>query len=563
MPAGSASCKNPVMSKEIQAFHYCRSFVQYARLHTKEVFIGDVPLGAGHPIRIQSMTNTPTLDTKSTVAQCLRMIEAGCEYIRITAQSIKEAENLKAIKASLRQAGYQTPVIADVHFNAQIALTAAAIADKVRINPGNYSERNIGKTTFSEQEYLAGVDKIRENILPLLKVCKEHHTALRIGSNQGSLSERIMSRYGDTPEGMVEAAMEFVRICADFGFHDLVLSMKSSNTRNMVYATRLLVHKMVEEGYDYPLHLGVTEAGAGEDGRIKSAVGIGTLLADGIGDTIRVSLTEAPEKEIEPAKKLTDRFNAITSPSDVAPVAPFKNPFFYSRLDADTYNNIGQGFLPVVLGDVSYGADSPPATVLPHVDVVLGENGDLIHRERRALKRLLDEKSRKPKIFHRSYSGTDKESIQLQAAADFGALLIDGFCDGLWLETPAIADARFPVDLSFAILQAARSRFSKAEIISCPSCGRTQYDIVSTVEKVREATSHLKGIVIAVMGCIVNGPGEMAGADYGYIGSGKGTVTLFKGKEPVLRNIPQEQAIDTLIRLIKASGDWIDKSSTQ
>ncbi|MCL2040559.1 MAG: (E)-4-hydroxy-3-methylbut-2-enyl-diphosphate synthase [Bacteroidales bacterium] len=377
---------------------------QYSRRPSREVYIGDVPLGGDNPIRIQSMTNTDTMDVAATVRQSIRMIEAGCEYVRITTPNMKSVECLALIKEKLRQDGFKTPLIADVHFNADVAIAAARIADKIRINPGNYTDKNIGKVRFSPAEYSRAIERIRENITPLIHVCQQHGTALRIGSNQGSLSERIVSRYGDTPEGMVEAAMEFVRICADLDFHNLVLSMKSSNTRTMVFATRLLVQRMAEEGFDYPLHLGVTEAGAGEDGRIKSAVGIGTLLMDGIGDTIRVSLTETPENEIAPG---------------------------------------------------------------------------------------------------------------------------------------------------FSILQAARARFSHAELISCPSCGRTQFDIIGAVAEIREKTRHLKGITIAVMGCIVNGPGEMAGADYGYVGSGKGTVTLFKGDQAVVKNIPQEEAVERLMELIK------------
>ena len=383
--------------------YYCNSFFQYSRRLSREVYVGAVPLGGENPVRIQSMTNTDTMDIAATVRQSIRMIEAGCEYVRITTPNMKSVESLAQIKKKLRQNGFNTPLIADVHFNVNVALEAARIAEKIRINPGNYSDKNTGKVNFSPTEYSQAIERIRENITPLIHVCQQHGTALRIGSNQGSLSERIVSRYGDTPEGMVEAAMEFVRICADLDFHNLVLSMKSSNTRTMVFATRLLVQRLAEESFNYPLHLGVTEAGVGEDGRIKSAVGIGTLLMDGIGDTIRVSLTETPENEVAPG---------------------------------------------------------------------------------------------------------------------------------------------------FSILQAARARFSHEELISCPSCGRTQFDIIGAVAEIREKTRHLKDITIAVMGCIVNGPGEMAGADYGYVGSGKGKVTLFKGNKAVLKNIPQEEAVERLMRLI-------------
>lgn len=526
--------------------YYCNPFFQFTKRYSKEVYIGEVPLGGNNPIRIQSMTNTDTMDVESTVCQSIRMIEAGCEYVRITTPTIKSVESLALIKEKLRQNGFKTPIIADVHFNAEVALAAARVAEKIRINPGNYTDKNIGKVHFSPTEYDLAIARIREKITPLIKVCKQYGTALRIGSNQGSLSERITNRYGDTPEGMVEAAMEFVRICNDLDFHNLILSMKSSNTRTMVFASRLLVHKLMEEGFHYPLHLGVTEAGAGEDGRIKSAVGIGTLLMDGIGDTIRISLTETPEKELTPAKKLVERFNRLALSSPPLETYQYEIPP-YSR-------NNGAPTPPIVVSKkphpkADYAANDQYLT--ENTCIISENSAETIHNERKQLFHLLQEKNNKPKIFHKLYHGNDKEMIQLQAAADFGALLIDGLCDGIYIETPDISEEDFPVDLSFSILQAARSRISYAELISCPSCGRTQFDIIGAVAEIGEKTRHLKGITIAVMGCIVNGPGEMAGADYGYIGSGKGKVTLFKQNQPVIKNIPQEQAVEALIKLIQ------------
>ena len=538
--------------------YYCNSFFQFAKRSSREVYIGEIPLGGNNPIRIQSMTNTDTMDVEATFRQFIKMIEAGCEYVRISTPTMKSVESLALIKKMLRQNGFSTPLIADVHFNTNVALAAARIAEKIRINPGNYTDKNIGKIDFSPTEYDCAIERIRENITPLINVCKQYGTAIRIGSNQGSLSERIISRYGDTPEGMVEAAMEFVRICNDLNFHNLVLSMKSSNTRTMVFATRLLVQKMMEEGFNFPLHLGVTEAGAGEDGRIKSAAGIGALLMDGIGDTIRVSLTESPEKELVTAKKLADRFNNeyFWIASGIRPrndVESFKTLFTYSRIPTKRFENTGEPSPPIVISKEPHPkADyiSNDKQLIENTCIISGNSAGTIHNERQQLFHLLQQNNDKPKIFHRTYHGADKELIQLQAAADFGALLIDGLCDGIYIETPDIPDKDFSVDLSFSILQATRSRVSTVELISCPSCGRTQFDIISAVSEIREKTRHLKGITIAIMGCIVNGPGEMAGADYGFIGAGNGKVTLFKQNKAVLKNIPQEQAIEELLKLI-------------
>lgn len=558
----------------IENFKYCSDWLSYHRLQTREVNVGSIGIGGNNPIRIQSMTNTDTMDTAATVAQSIRMIEAGCELVRITAPGIREAENLSVIKKALRERGYNTPLVADIHFNPHAAEIAARLVEKIRVNPGNFTDRNIGKTDFSDAEYAEAVEKIRDRIAPLLKICKENGTALRIGSNQGSLSERIVSRFGDTAEGMVAAAMEFVRICSDFDFHNVVLSMKSSNTRTMVFATRLLVNQMMKEGFNYPIHLGVTEAGEGEDGRIKSAVGIGTLLTDGIGDTIRVSLTEAPENELVAARKLVERFQNISPKAIEKETLPIKNPFEYDRLQTEVVDKIGGGQPPLVFAKTGSSekadcyvsnnfADSDDASLPqqtmtnPSLLVISSDGYQLIHNERNIISEM-PESSTRPKIIHRVYHETDVETVQLKAATDFGSLLIDGQCDAVFLETPNIADKNFPVALSFAVLQAARSRFTKTEYISCPSCGRTKYDIVAAVKAIREKTAHLTGLTIGIMGCIVNGPGEMAGADYGYVGSGVGVVTLFKGKNPVLKNIPEKEAVEALVQLIKDNGDWKD-----
>jgi (E)-4-hydroxy-3-methylbut-2-enyl-diphosphate synthase len=547
------------MKNTVSQYQYCASYFQYQRRRSREIFIGETPLGGKNPIRIQSMTNTDTMDVDATFCQAVKMIESGCEYVRITTPTIKSVDCLREIKQKLRHNGFKTPIIADVHFNAQVALEAAKVAEKIRINPGNYTDKNKGKTDFSPVEYEKAIIHIRQNITPLIKICKEYGTVLRIGSNQGSLSERIVSRYGDTPEGMVASALEFVHICNEFDFHNIVLSMKSSNTRNMVFATRLLVHQMLEEDLDYPIHLGVTEAGNGENGRIKSAVGIGTLLTDGIGDTIRISLTENPEKELLPAKKIADRFNGLQKLPLTDDCEPFKNPFAYQRLESSAYQIIGNSMPPVVVSERDNALAEyhlQDKDFLDNVHIVDESGNLLIHNERRHLSNLLQQNKQQPVIFCRTYSGIDIEAIQLQSATDFGALLIDGLCDGICIKTPDITDDDFPIKLSFSILQAARARFSKAEFISCPSCGRTQFDIIHAVEAVREKTQHLKGLTIAVMGCIVNGPGEMSGADYGLVGSGKNRVTLFKKNISVIKNIEQEKTVEALIQLIKSNGDW-------
>ena len=626
---------------------------QYNRFKTKKINIGSITLGGDTSIVIQSMANTPTLDTGASIEQCIKIIEAGADMVRFAAASVAEAKNLQAIKDGLRIIGYQTPLVADIHFNPQAAEVAARIVEKVRINPGNFIDKRatFQKLTYTDEEYQQEINKIRERLFPLFEICRKHNTALRIGTNHGSLSDRIMSRYGNTPQGMVEATIEFLRICRDEDFEDVAISMKASNTRVMIQATRLLVAQMQKEKINYPLHLGVTEAGVGEDGRIKSAVGIGTLLADGIGDTIRVSLTEAPEKEIPVAKNLANYLKKRENYQTIE-LEPnlFYNPFEYNRFETNKIDNIGEKQNPIVICDLTrrkilkvkdiiqagYIFDRKPMKwkksniaadyiyteaqniasplppdlkvicpfkfwknnkikeILPLLNkdeflknpqietihflkinrseldeeiincikknektVLVAESkhknpvGDL-----RAFFYLLKKSDCKnPVIIHLTYNNCLPQNFQLFSSADTGALFSDGFGDGIWLKgnyvVPQITNAT-----SFAILQASRVRTSKTEYISCPSCGRTLFDIEDAVKKVREKTSHLKGLKIAVMGCIVNGPGEMADADYGYVGSGKGKITLYKGKEVQKKNIPENEAIDQLIELIKENKDW-------
>jgi (E)-4-hydroxy-3-methylbut-2-enyl-diphosphate synthase len=558
----------------------------YQRFKTRIVKIGNTALGGDNPIRIQSMTNTDTMNTDATVAQSIRMIEAGCEYVRITAPGVKEAENLANIKNELLKKGYQTPLIADIHFNPKTAEIAASIVEKVRINPGNYVDRNTGKFEFTDKEYQEELVRIAERIFPLIEICKKNQTAIRIGTNHGSLSNRIINRYGDTPKGMVESAMEFIRILNGFDFNNLVLSMKSSNVKVMIASTRLLVAKMKEEGFNYPIHLGVTEAGDAEDGRIKSAAGIGALLHDGIGDTIRVSLTEDPEFELPVARKIIDFYNKTVvedkSETSVFPV----NPFQYSRRKSLLINEIGSNQAVKIVGDINADYSfinnqlKNNTTVLP-IDYVFIDNIEEFEIE--ILQKKLSDKilvfdlktqnsfqERKlfsllnkyqivlPVIINKTYNIADLELFQMKAAADFNALLVDGFVDGIWIENPNF-DLGLITKTSFNILQACGVRISKTEFISCPSCGRTQFRIMDALKLIKERTSHLKGLKIAVMGCIVNGPGEMADAHYGYVGAGNGRITLYKGKEVVEKNIPENEALDKLIELIKANGDWINQ----
>ncbi|WP_207532204.1 (E)-4-hydroxy-3-methylbut-2-enyl-diphosphate synthase [Desertivirga arenae] len=649
---------------------YCNSLTQYSRYVTREVNIGDIPMGGNNPIRIQSMTTTNTMDTIATVEQTIRMVDAGCEYVRITAPSIKEAQNLADIKKELRARGYNVPLVADIHFTPNAAEVAARIVEKVRINPGNYADKKrFDQLDYTQAEYQAELERIYTKFAPLVKVCKEYGTAMRIGTNHGSLSDRIMSYYGDTPRGMVESAMEFIRMCETLNYYNLVISMKSSNPQVMVQAYRLLVETMQNEGMNYPLHLGVTEAGDGEDGRIKSAVGIGTLLEDGLGDTIRVSLTEEPEAEAPVAIALAKRYERRRLSSD--PLDPKEiisdlpigfSPYDYKKRDTVELNTfIGGHQVPRVVVDLSaknlkdpniltdtgynysplldkynmgeqsvdfvYLADQLPSFSMPgnlkqlynystwrellnkknchplfslqeyitatekdsSLNLVTITNSDLEKEElfkvqvdqtlvfvletmevhgmadqRQFFFSLSKAGIKVPVIIKRSYSKelldtavTPATNLQLYASTDAGALLVDGFGDGIWLDAPEI-DTKTVVSTSFGILQATRSRISKTEYISCPSCGRTLFDLQETTQMIRSRTSHLKGLKIGIMGCIVNGPGEMADADYGYVGAGPGKITLYRGKEVVKKNVNTESALDELIEIIRTDGNWVE-----
>ncbi len=604
---------------------FCNNLKEYSRLKTRVVHVGHIPLGGLYPIRIQSMTNTNTLDTQATVEQCIRIIEAGADYVRITAPGIKEAENLANIKKALLQKGYRNPLVADIHFNPQAAEIAAKYVEKIRINPGNYvDKRAFQQVDFTDEEYKQELGRIRERLLPLIKICKEYKTAIRIGVNHGSLSDRIISRYGDTPSGMVESALEFLRIFAAEDFHELVVSMKASNTRIMVESVRLLVNRMFKEGMDYPLHLGVTEAGDSEDGRIKSATGTGALLADGIGDTIRVSLTEDPEKEVPVARKLVDFFTRPVLQTKVEPEADvFFNPFDYFKRETNTVENIGGNHQPVVISSFSGKKLRPDIYYKNDTDVVrpaiipfeiwkkqvnktgfypLFDNQEFTHAEefstecnfcqlnsspissdiikrlkqqtntvvivadagngpttnRNIIEQLVAADLKNPVIVRRRYNTADTDTLALEAAADTGELFIDGLADGIWIENEDVENAPLATDIAFGILQASRLRMSKTEYISCPSCGRTLFDLQDVTANIKARTNHLTGLKIGVMGCIVNGPGEMADADYGYVGSGPGKISLYKGREVIRRAIPQEEAVDQLIDLIRENGDWKD-----
>jgi (E)-4-hydroxy-3-methylbut-2-enyl-diphosphate synthase len=625
---------------------YCNNLDGYSKRKSIEVNIGDIPLGAHHPIRVQSMTTVDTMDTIGSVEQAIRMIEAGCEYVRLTAPSKKEAENLENIRKELRRRGYSTPLVADIHFTPNAAEIAARIVEKVRINPGNYIDRKKFEVLeYSDSEYREEVERIRDRFLPLINICKENGTALRIGTNHGSLSDRILSRYGDTPLGMVESAMEFLRVCDDENFHNIVLSMKASNTLVMVQAYRLLVNKLEEEGLKpYPLHLGVTEAGEGEDGRIKSAVGIGTLLEDGLGDTVRVSLTEEPEYEVPVARALVDRYSARKTAEPQVVQEPLSlNPFAFSKRQSTETNNIGGSNVPVVIADLSntkvdyqnikeighhylsaqdkwaasdhaadyiyLGAHLPeinlPGAVGQIIDYTTWEGSakqenqyplfsyenykplnqlsflkaNILEEDlpenlsdrtvlllstsseygMQHLRRFIDNITRNninnPLIIARAYFGLSEAENQLFAATDLGGLLVDGFGDGVMLRTES---TKLAMATAFGSLQAARTRMTKTEYISCPSCGRTLFDLQDTTAMIRSRTDHLKGVKIGIMGCIVNGPGEMADADYGYVGSGPGKITLYKGQEVVKKGIPTDGAVDELIELIKSHGDWVE-----
>jgi len=673
---------------EIFMQFYCESLTEYKRLKTKEVKIGDLLLGNFHPIRVQTMTTTDTMDTMATVEQSIRCIEAGSELVRITAPSKNDAENLLHIKNELRKRGYHTPLVADIHFTPNAAEIAARIVEKVRVNPGNYvDKKKFELIEYTDADYAEEIDRIRERFTPLIKICKEYGTAMRIGTNHGSLSDRIMSRYGDTPMGMVESAMEFLRIARNESYHNIVLSMKSSNPQVMVQAYRLLVKTMFDEfGECYPLHLGVTEAGDGEDGRIKSAVGTGTLLEDGLGDTIRVSLTEDPELEIPVCKDLVKRYASRQSTVDSRQPIPAINkfsydPFSYQKRESFEVGNIGGKHVPVVIADLSkiekishkhlqsvgYTYDEPsdkwnisdaaadyiftanqildfalpgtlkvivypeawtrakdkskyfpiyqdsgyveteiksdqmnfvmvdcfndgadPFTYLdqiandPTVVICLSStNKNAMQSVRRMYVELMSREIKNPVINITDSNWQTADEHLIHFATETGALLLDGLGDGICfgmtrksyellaasLEHLNAAGRNYTNNLTieqfinstcFGILQATRTRISKTEYISCPSCGRTLFDLQETTAKIRSRTNHLKGLKIAIMGCIVNGPGEMADADFGYVGSGPGKITLYKGKEIVKRNVNSEVAVDELINLLKENEAWME-----
>lgn len=644
---------------------YCNSLTAYSRWRTREVPIGHIPMGGDNPIRIQSMTTVDTMDTIGSVEQTIRMVEAGCEYVRITAPSIKEANNLAEIKKELRKRGYDVPLVADIHFTPNAAEVAARIVEKVRINPGNYADKKkFDQLNYTASAYQSELERIYTKFAPLVKICKEYGTAMRIGTNHGSLSDRIMSHYGDTPEGMVESAMEFIRICEDLNYHSIVVSMKSSNPQVMVRAYRLLVETMVAEGMNYPLHLGVTEAGDGEDGRIKSAVGIGTLLEDGLGDTVRVSLTEEPEFEAPVAIALVNRYKArqkenkreVAAGKPVAYASNEVNVFIGGTQVPRVVVDISGKNLkdPHILTDVGYKYDPwldkyhmgeqsvdfvylgslLPSFTMPgnlkqlydypawlkiadktnihplftldqfveatekdaHLNLVRIQYADVgtpafealpldksiifvvetdvphgMADQRQFFGALTDLGLDNPVIIRRNYPASEFSAppgdlmdpeeplskLQLYAATDLGGLLVDGMGSGIWIDSPATPTDKL-VSASFGILQATRSRISKTEYISCPSCGRTLFDLQETTQMIRSRTNHLKGLKIGIMGCIVNGPGEMADADYGYVGAGPGKITLYRGKEVVKRNVGTANALDELIEIIREDGRWTD-----
>ncbi len=561
----------------------------YARRATVEVNVGGVTIGCTNPVRVQSMTNTSTMDTDGSVEQVLRIVAKGGEIVRLTTQGNREAVNMGDIKAQLKERGCNVPLVADVHFNAAVADTAAMYADKVRVNPGNYVDpaRTFKQLEYTDAEYADELKRLRERFVAFLDICRAQGRAVRVGVNHGSLSDRIMSRYGDTPSGVVESCMEFLRICCDEKFDNVVVSIKTSNTTMMVTTVRRLVRVMAEEGIAYPLHLGVTEAGDAEDGRIKSAVGIGALLADGIGDTVRVSLAEAPENEIPVAKELVEyvalRKDAPAIEAVAAAGFNYEEPV---RRRTCAFGIIGGDNVPVVVGGevedkdiasdiaadlvpvvslenakdarfiaVTYGELTPEniAKIRLLKDIVLvasSEHMNPVGELRALVHRLMIEGVEAPVIIRRAYNESSVEALRIKASADLGVLLIDGLADGLWIENPGMSAAELNA-LAFGILQATRARISKTEYIACPGCGRTMYDLQGTLARIKAATGHLKGLKIGVMGCIVNGPGEMADADYGYVGAARGKVSLYRRKECVEKNIPEDEAIERLLQLIE------------
>lgn len=651
---------------------YCNSLTSYSRRFTREVKVGGIGIGGDNPIRVQSMTTIDTMDTLGSIEQTIRMVNAGCELVRITAPSLKEAQNLQQIKNGLRERGYNVPLIADIHFTPNAAELAAKIVEKVRINPGNYADKKKFEILeYTDSTYQAELERIRERFTPLVKICKEHGTAMRIGTNHGSLSDRILSRYGDTPLGMVESALEFLRICEDLEYYDIILSMKASNTQVMVQAYRLLVQKLEVEGFQpYPLHLGVTEAGEGEDGRIKSAVGIGALLEDGLGDTVRVSLTEEPEAEAPVAQIMVDRYQERPRHAAIPGVkeSPI-DPFHYQRRKTTEVLNIGGSNVPRVIADIHqfnqpeykdfkvighfymplldkwkmndlgadyiYSADNPVHFMLPNglkevlnyaswvknqdrinkyplllkqeflavnqlhsqlnflrltlsdlstqligkikqdstiVILLDTDNAHAMAEQRRFFFELIQHEVNAPVVVMRKYERLPEDKYQIFSATDVGSLLIDGLGDGIMLSTECweaktneglAEELKLINNTAFGILQAARTRMSKTEYISCPSCGRTLFDLQETTAMIRRRTDHLKGVKIGIMGCIVNGPGEMADADYGYVGSGKGKITLYKGQEVMKKSVSSEQAVDELINIIREDGRWTEPEATE
>jgi (E)-4-hydroxy-3-methylbut-2-enyl-diphosphate synthase len=645
---------------------YIPDFTTYTRRKTSTASIGGLLMGSDYPIRVQSMTTTDTMDTIGSVEQIIRMVDAGCELVRLTAPSMKEAENLANIKAELKRRGISVPLVADIHFTPNAAEIAARIVEKVRVNPGNYvDKKKFELIEYSDADYQEELDRIRAKFTPLVKICKEHGTALRIGTNHGSLSDRIMSRYGDTAHGMVESAMEFLRICEDEQFHNIVLSMKSSNPQVMVEAYRLLVKTMNENNMYYPLHLGVTEAGDGDDGRIKSALGIGSLLEDGIGDTIRVSLTEDPEFEVPVAQKLVARYTNRAQHTPISHALSSKevlenwDPFHYSKRATKEVISVGGHQVPRIIADYSHSAELTPEQLsavghvydarldkwhmtdlgcdfiyrgfyttdfmLPNgvkglydinvwntltdkvnnfpvftidsfrnavsksasMNIIRVDSMDLSHESitwlkeqshivlmlgstnehavadlRNTFLRLKQASFEHPAVIARNYNMTDEEQFMLFASTDTGSLFTDGLGDGIMLSAAAIPHKRINA-IGFGILQAARARITKTEYISCPSCGRTLFDLQETTALIRRHTDHLKGVKIAIMGCIVNGPGEMADADYGYVGSGPGKITLYRGKEVVKKGVNKETAVQELINIIKEDGNWMEISTMQ
>ena len=586
---------------------------KYSCRPSSEVQIGEVKLGGCNTVKVQSMANTDTNDIDASVEQCLKIVGAGADIVRFTTQGTREAESLKQIHDKLRDLGNTTPLVADIHFNPNAADAAAQYVEKVRINPGNYVKSIKGHDTsdYTDEEFQTEYQRIRERFIPFLDICKKHNTAIRIGVNHGSLSERMMNRYGDTPRGMVESCMEFLKICREQNFHNVVISMKTSNTVMMVHVVRLLVDEMEAADLHYPLHLGVTEAGDGEDGRVKSAVGIGSLLADGIGDTIRVSLSEDPELEVPVGRALVAYTRQRRDAEAINAVESSKlNRYEYNRRETTPVGNIGGENVPVVVVNKDGGfatlpdyllienkikaSDGTLYDIFDNAEFLAKESFDsnkvfvrmrfsdinevtisklnatsnaivllstsannAISEQRAFFHTLLEADCKTPVILERKYSETIMEQLQIKAAIDMGALLIDGFGDGVFISNDAKEISIEQVNsLAFALLQATRTRISKTEYVSCPSCGRTMFNLQTVIARIKARTDHLKGLKIGIMGCIVNGPGEMADADYGYVGAGRGKVSLYKKKECVERNIPEDEAVDRLIDLIKTHGDW-------